>query len=176
MKKWLRRIRGALGTAVTWAFAWIPFGALWGVGDWLLSADATPLSYLVVASAALFGGAGFAGGAIFSMVLARIEGSRRFDQLSIPRFVGWGAVGGLLLSSLLLLGPHSSPDLGLSPSLLPVLGCQVERLNELVQAIANLTLFAIGQAALIDVEAAVARCVDRHAAGKLTMMTILPGP
>jgi len=103
VRKWLRRIRGALGTAVTWSFAWIPFGALWGLGDWLLFPDATPLSYLLVASAALFGGAGFAGGAIFSLVLNRIEGRRGFDQLTVPRFFGWGALGGILLSAVLLL-------------------------------------------------------------------------
>lgn len=125
MARWVRRIRGALGTAMTWAFAWLPFGALWGVGDWLLFPDATPLSYLVVASAALFGGVGFVGGVIFSTVLNRFEGSRRFDQLTNPRFVGWGVLGGVLLSALLLLsngvGQLSLADIA-TLVVLPLLG------------------------------------------------------
>jgi len=28
------------------------------------------------------------------------EGRRRFDQMSLPRFAGWGATSGLLLSAL----------------------------------------------------------------------------
>jgi uncharacterized membrane protein YcaP (DUF421 family) len=88
---------------VTWSLAWIPFGALWGLGDWLLFPDSTPLSYLLVTSTALFAGAGFAGGVIFSLVLSRIEGRRGFSQLTVPRFLGWGALGGVLLSALLLL-------------------------------------------------------------------------
>ena len=41
---------------------------------------------------------GFIGGAIFSVVLGIAGRGRRFADLSLPRFVAWGAVGGLLLS------------------------------------------------------------------------------
>jgi hypothetical protein len=37
-------------------------------------------------------------GLVFSAVLALTEGSRKFDQMSLPRFAAWGAMGGLLLS------------------------------------------------------------------------------
>lgn len=37
------------------------------------------------------------GGALFSGVLRLTEGRRSFDELSLPRFTAWGAVGGLLL-------------------------------------------------------------------------------
>jgi hypothetical protein len=43
---------------------------------------------------------GFIGGVIFSGLLALTAGRRRFDQMSLPRFAGWGAIGGLLLSAL----------------------------------------------------------------------------
>jgi hypothetical protein len=43
---------------------------------------------------------GFLGGAIFSTVLRIAAGRRRFDELSLPRFGAWGAVGGLLLGVL----------------------------------------------------------------------------
>ena len=71
-----RRIRGAIGMGVIWAVAWSAAGL---VPRWLL---------------------GFAAGVTFSAVLALTEGRRRFDQMSLPRFAGWGAVGGLLLSAL----------------------------------------------------------------------------
>ena len=46
--------------------------------------------------------AGFMGGAAFSVVLGLAEGRRRFDQMSLPRFAAWGALGGLLLSVFML--------------------------------------------------------------------------
>jgi hypothetical protein len=50
--------------------------------------------------AVMFGVLGFIGGTIFSTVLSVAEGRRSFDQLSLPRFVAWGALGGLLLGGL----------------------------------------------------------------------------
>jgi len=92
MKKWLRRIRAAIGIGLTWAIAWFGAGMVLllvvGVG----AADVPfPL---------LFGLLGFIAGVAFSGVLAIVEGRRRFDQMSLPRFAGWGAVGGLLLSGI----------------------------------------------------------------------------
>ncbi len=37
-------------------------------------------------------------GVTFSGVVGLIEGRRRFDQMSLPRFAAWGAAGGFLLS------------------------------------------------------------------------------
>ena len=45
---------------------------------------------------------GFVGGAAFSTVLAVTEGRRRFDEMSLPRFAAWGAVGSFLLALPLL--------------------------------------------------------------------------
>jgi hypothetical protein len=41
-----------------------------------------------------FGALGFLAGIAFSGVLGLVEGRRTFDQMSIPRFAAWGAVGG----------------------------------------------------------------------------------
>jgi len=49
----------------------------------------------------LFGLLGLVSGATFSALLALAEGRRRFDQMSLPRFAWWGAIGGLLLSAVL---------------------------------------------------------------------------
>lgn len=99
MTKWLRRIRGAVGMGVTWAFAWALTGLLIGVTsrifpgrlwDRVFAVFDAPLPALAIP--------GFVGGAIFSIVLGIAGRRRRFEQLSLPRFAAWGAVGGLLLS------------------------------------------------------------------------------
>ena len=92
MKKWLRRIRGAIGMGLTWAFAWFAAGMalLLVVGP-----DAADVPFPIG-----FGFLGFLAGMTFSGVLGLIEGRKRFDQMSLPRFALWGGVGGLLFSAL----------------------------------------------------------------------------
>jgi hypothetical protein len=87
----LRRVRGAIGMGVTWAVAWGVAGIVPAAATGF-EADA-PFSLI-------FGVLGFVAGVIFSAVLALTEGRRSFEQLSLKRFAGWGAAGGLLLSVL----------------------------------------------------------------------------
>ena len=99
MNQWVRRIRGAIGMALTWAAGWALAGMLIGVTSLLLPGlpwdvffevfDA-PLPALAVP--------GFFGGLFFSAVLGVAGRRRRLDELSLPRFAAWGAVAGLLLS------------------------------------------------------------------------------
>jgi hypothetical protein len=53
---------------------------------------------------------GFLAGVTFSGVLGIVEGRRRFDQMSLPRFAAWGAVGGLLLSGIFVLAAALGGD------------------------------------------------------------------
>ncbi len=95
MKKWLRRIRGAIGMGLTWAFAWFGAGLILLLVVGFGAADVPfPLG---------FGLFGFLAGATFSGVLAIVERRRRLDQMSLPRFAGWGAVGGLLTAGIFVL-------------------------------------------------------------------------
>ena len=95
MRKWLRRIRGGIGMGLTWAIAW--FGA--GVALLLVvGLDAADVPFPIG-----FGMFGFFAGVMFSGVLGIGESRRRFDQMSLLRFAGWGAVGGLLLSGAFVL-------------------------------------------------------------------------
>ena len=106
MKKWLRRVRGAFGMGLTWALAWF------GAGLVLLSIvgpDSADVPFPI--GFAMFG---FLAGATFSTLLGLVEGRRRFDQLSIPRFALWGTVGGLLLSSAFILAAGLGGDLVLA--------------------------------------------------------------
>lgn len=96
----LRRIRGAIGMGLTWAVGWAPIGAvLGGVLHAILPGSSLGLGSVIALNAASFAALGFVGGAVFSAILRVAEGSRRFDQLSLPRFAAWGAVGGLLLGA-----------------------------------------------------------------------------
>jgi hypothetical protein len=47
----------------------------------------------------ILGVLGFIAGVTFSGLLVLAEGRRRFDEMSLPRFATWGALGGLLLSA-----------------------------------------------------------------------------
>jgi hypothetical protein len=75
---------------VTWAAVWFAAGSL---PRWVFGID-TDVPFPLV-----FGLLGLLAGVIFSGVLGLTEGRRRFDQMSLPRFAGWGAIGGLLLSA-----------------------------------------------------------------------------
>jgi hypothetical protein len=92
MKKWLRRVRGAIGMGLAWALAWFGAGMVLLVVGLAFGATAD------VPFPVGFGVLGFFAGVTFSGVLGIVGGRRRFDQMSLPRFAGWGAAGGLLLS------------------------------------------------------------------------------
>jgi hypothetical protein len=98
VKQWLRRIRGAFGMGLTWAAGWGLVGGLIelianiipGLG-WTSLIDIWPVTLAIP---------GFVAGMVFSTVLGIAGRNRRFDQLSVPRFAAWGAVGGVLMSLL----------------------------------------------------------------------------
>ena len=117
MTTWLRRVRGAVGVGLTWAAAWAIVGLLIGVASnlmpglpWNLLFDVfdAPLPALAIP--------GFLGGVFFSVVLGIVERHRSLAELSLPRFIAWGAVGGLLLSllpaALVVVGLASIADGG----------------------------------------------------------------
>jgi hypothetical protein len=95
MKTWARRIRAAIGVGLTWAVAWFGAG---------LVLARVPGFFSDVPFALIFAPLGFFSGVIFSGVLVGLEGRRGFDRLSLPRFAGWGAVSGLLLSGIFVVG------------------------------------------------------------------------
>jgi hypothetical protein len=98
MKRWVQRLRGAIGIGLTWAAGWAPIGVVTGLLVGTLFGY--PLGVIARNYAVTFSVVGFIGGAIFSTVLSLAERRRSFSGLSLPRFVGWGALGGLLLGGL----------------------------------------------------------------------------
>ena len=98
MKRWLRRIRGAVGLGLTWAVGWTVVGLATVVfADSVLgwNADVVDLWIPVFAYPA------FLGGVTFSAVLGIAGRRRRLDEMSLRRFAGWGALGGLLVGGFL---------------------------------------------------------------------------
>jgi hypothetical protein len=108
LKTWLRRIRGAIGMGLTWAAAWFTAGMI--------------LLFIVGFGAAdvpfpLFWGVlGFIGGVTFSGLLGLVDGRRRFDEMSMPRFAAWGGLGGFMLAAVL------TPITGVGMGMLSLLG------------------------------------------------------
>jgi len=81
---------------LTWAAAWFGAGMIMLLGALLLTGSTgADVPYPLG-----FGALGFIAGVTFSGVLGLVEGRRRFDQMSMPRFAGWGAAGGLLFSAI----------------------------------------------------------------------------
>ena len=98
MKKWLQRIRGALG-GLTWAAGWGVLGAILALIGVFGALGSLPDH---LAFAGFFAVFGFLAGATFSGVLGIAGRRRRFDEMSLPRFAAWGALGGLLLTVFML--------------------------------------------------------------------------
>ncbi len=119
VKRWLRRVRGAVGLGLAWAAGWAPIGFILGLVNFTSGAAAlgSGAAWLALSSAVV-AASGFLCGASFSAVLRITEGHRRFDQMSLPRFAGWGGLGGVLGGGLLLA---MSASFGGSPGLISVL-------------------------------------------------------
>ena len=93
MNTWLRRIRGAVLMALTWAVVWAPVGVL--IGMIVDPNDSMEEMWIAVGAYP-----GFLCGAVFFAVLGIAEGRCRFDELSLSRVGAWGAVSGLLVGVL----------------------------------------------------------------------------
>lgn len=93
MKKWLRRVRGAVGLGITWALCWAPVAVLIG---FIVDPDGS-LDEMWPAIGAY---PGFLGGVIFSIVLGIAARHRRLDELSVRGTAAWGALAGLIVGTL----------------------------------------------------------------------------
>ena len=93
MKKWLRRVRGAVGMGLIWALVWAPVAVLIG-----LFVD--PDGSMDEMWPAIGAYPGFLGGVVFSTLLAIAARRRRLEELSISRVAAWGAAAGLLVGAL----------------------------------------------------------------------------
>jgi hypothetical protein len=104
MKKWLRRIRGAVVMGLTWAVVWVPVGLLISM---IVDPDGSMDEPWILVGAY----PGFLSAVVFSMVIWIAERRRRFDELSPTRVGAWGAVAGLLVGMVPFVAGSNSTNL-----------------------------------------------------------------
>ena len=117
MKRWVKRIRGVVGMGLTWATAWFGVGAILGLVFWGETLNAAWFENTLQIAVL-----GFIGGTAFSGVLGIAEGRRTFEEMSMRRFAGWGAVGGLVVALLMVGGAVSAPGAASILGFLTLLG------------------------------------------------------
>ena len=103
MRKWLRRIRGALLMGITWAVLWAPVGLL--IGMIVDPTGAMDEPWIAVGTFP-----GFLGGVMFSIVFGIAARRRKLGELSIKRVAAWGIVAGLVIGSLPFLLGDQGPN------------------------------------------------------------------
>lgn len=105
VKTWLRRVRGAIGMGATWAVAGGAIGTIISMGFVVRTGSRPDAPFPI-----MLGALGFIAGVLFSGVLRLVEGRRRFDQMSLPRFAAGGAAVGFALSAIFFLAvSHGDP-------------------------------------------------------------------
>ena len=104
MKKWLRRIRGAVLMGLTWAVVWVPVALLISM---IVDPDGSMDEPWILVGAY----PGFLSAVVFSMVIWIAERRRRFDELSLTRVGAWGAVAGLLVGMVPFVAGSNSTNL-----------------------------------------------------------------
>lgn len=103
MRRWLRRLRGALGIGTLWGVAGTVVGVVGGaIGGLLLG---LPVGYLMPVFGLYAGSTGFLLGSGFSLILA-VQGERgALGELSPKRAAVLGAIAGAALPLAWLLAP-----------------------------------------------------------------------
>jgi hypothetical protein len=97
MKRWLRRIPGAILMGLAWAVVWAPVAVV--IGTMIVDPDNSMDEMWAVAGIY----PGFLCGAVFFAALGIAERRRRFVELPLSRVGAWGAVSGLLVGGLWLV-------------------------------------------------------------------------
>jgi cation transporter-like permease len=94
----LRRVRGIVGTALTWALVWLPMGIVMAVYRFRHLHPHAPIPLRVILVVALAWAAwGAISGAVFASVLAVAERHRALSDLLPSRTAAWGALGAVVL-------------------------------------------------------------------------------
>jgi|SRR6185503_2824077 len=94
---WLRHLRRAFLTALTWGVLWAPLGVIVGI-VW------DPNDTMDEPWIALGAYPGFLCGLVFCAALAIFDGRRRLDDLSPARAGAWGALSGSLVMAIPMTG------------------------------------------------------------------------
>lgn len=113
MRSLVRKLRGALGLALTWSLAWTIVGSVLTGGIYLFFPGDFDPGETVPVIIGLFALLGFLAGLGFATVLSIAERRNQLRQLTVGRGALWGAVGAV--GSQLILGGAVSMILILAP-------------------------------------------------------------
>lgn len=103
MTEFVRRLRGAIGTAMTWAIGWAILAFAGASTAYLFTGDRVHFWGTVFPLSLLAGLSGLIGGMVFSLALGVAYRHRRLGDLSALRMAVWGA-GAAVLVPLGVLG------------------------------------------------------------------------
>ncbi len=100
----IRKLRGAFGTAVTWAAAWVVLTFPLSSIQWLLDDSFLRFSYWssVGLGAAVAAASGFLAGGVFSIAVAGFGRHRRLEDLSTARMALLGAAAAAVVPVVLV--------------------------------------------------------------------------
>ena len=101
MKPFLRRLRGIIGTGLTWAAGWM--GLIGLVVFPVLALFGAPIFSdfgLYLKNVLIVGELGFIAGGSFGLVMTALERRKKLEDLSFFRIALWGGIGGLALAAI----------------------------------------------------------------------------
>lgn len=95
----LRKLRGALGMAFTWAVVWGLGGLLLAIVAFIVTPALGRIAFWALAPAlvARTAALGFVGGGAFAVVLGTIHRRKRLGELGTLRMALWGALAGVAM-------------------------------------------------------------------------------
>jgi len=103
LKRIFQRLRGALGTGLTWAAGWGVLGAVHGFLVGFFKPWQWELYNPILSTALGYGIAGFIAGTGFGALLASLDRKKTLASLTYRRLGAWGAAGGALVPVLVHL-------------------------------------------------------------------------
>jgi len=103
VKGLLRRLRGILGTGLTWAFGWIGLFGAYLLVRMAIGASLAGYEFFLPLLEEVFavGTMGFLAGSTFGLALSILERHKRLEDLTFTRIALWGGLGGLAVVALL---------------------------------------------------------------------------
>lgn len=93
----LRRVRGLLGTGLTWATMWAALGALAGIVVAIVAPEQLGAGETPLRMAWILGVAGFVSGSAFAVMLSQLERGHSVRDVSLVRVAIWGALGAAVI-------------------------------------------------------------------------------